>query len=635
MKRTFPLIITAVSGFVLIAAVFIPVAESWGEKAAVWFDVLAAIAFVLGGGNLMKVHLKKMSDRAAGWGYSAVTLIAFLATLYFGLFKTGTHPAPKQEFYGEVFAPLNLEDVPESQLAKIEGTIPVKGDGKGVPPSARRQLTEEDGFLYFRGWMRPNQMKDLIEYQDELEWQARIEELFKRSQPKPPLKGKIAFYIDHRSLAFEGYMSDKERDVLRALAKDSNQAWQRAVDSLYDQSHQTHSITLKELPAGVTIPEKLKETVSFDEAEQKLSVKGPMTTGQRDLLTSQFPLARPLFGAKRAAFLAELESKGDKLTDAQLTAFNKALDGSWKYDLLKKALNNAGEPQVVDKSATELLKEKRAGVKVLKPTKKVGRKTKLTAAHEQVLQKFVDDESMTVDMLIEQLEAVDKQQIAAALEQPTAASQLAALLQLNLFVDRQKAALRKFVDASPTVGTRNQRLFQALLSEGPVSTEQREFLLSDYQREYAWKNTVDSLFQEAHTVKYAWSGEYREQGAPFWWMYEYAFKPLTATMFAMLAFYVASAAFRAFRAKNLEANLLLGTAFIILLGRTFVGVWLTGPVPESLSGLKIEQLTVYIMQIFNTAGNRAIMIGIALGIASTSLKVLLGVDRSYLGSGED
>jgi len=29
------------------------------------------------------------------------------------------------------------------------------------------------------------------------------------------------------------------------------------------------------------------------------------------------------------------------------------------------------------------------------------------------------------------------------------------------------------------------------------------------------------------------------------------------------------------------------------------------------------------------------MIGIALGIASTSLKVLLGVDRSYLGSGKD
>jgi hypothetical protein len=132
-----------------------------------------------------------------------------------------------------------------------------------------------------------------------------------------------------------------------------------------------------------------------------------------------------------------------------------------------------------------------------------------------------------------------------------------------------------------------------------------------------------------------WSGSYREMGQPFWWIYEFAFKPLTATMFSMLAFYVASAAFRAFRAKNIEAMLLLGTAFIILLGRTFAGVFLTGWVPDALSGLRIENLTLDIMRIMNTAGNRAIMIGIALGTASVSLKILLGVDRSYLGSGED
>ncbi len=95
--------------------------------------------------------------------------------------------------------------------------------------------------------------------------------------------------------------------------------------------------------------------------------------------------------------------------------------------------------------------------------------------------------------------------------------------------------------------------------------------------------------------------------------------------------------FRAFRAKNAEAILLLGTAFIILLGRTFAGVWLTDWISDDgpLRGLRIENLSVYIMQVFNTAGNRAIIIGIALGIASTSLKVILGVDRSYLGSGED
>ena len=132
-----------------------------------------------------------------------------------------------------------------------------------------------------------------------------------------------------------------------------------------------------------------------------------------------------------------------------------------------------------------------------------------------------------------------------------------------------------------------------------------------------------------------WAGDIQSQGTAFWWVYEYVFKPLTSTMFAMLAFYIASAAFRAFRAKNFEAILLLGTAFIILLGRTAAGPFLTDWIsPDGpFAGLRIEELSVYIMQVFNTAGNRAIIIGIALGIASTSLKILMGLDRSYLGGG--
>ena len=137
---------------------------------------------------------------------------------------------------------------------------------------------------------------------------------------------------------------------------------------------------------------------------------------------------------------------------------------------------------------------------------------------------------------------------------------------------------------------------------------------------------------------YGWSGAYRQTGSAFWYVYQYGFQPLTATIFALLAFYIASAAFRAFRAKNLEASLLLATAFIVLLGRTFAGVALTDWIDPAnwegfryFTGLRLENLTVYIMSVFNTAGNRAIMIGIALGIVATSLKILIGVDRSYLG----
>ena len=76
----------------------------------------------------------------------------------------------------------------------------------------------------------------------------------------------------------------------------------------------------------------------------------------------------------------------------------------------------------------------------------------------------------------------------------------------------------------------------------------------------------------------------------------------------------------------------------LLLGRTFAGVALTSWIDPDVwsgfryfTGLRLENLTVYIMSVFNTVGNRAIMIGIALGIVATSLKILLGFDRPYLG----
>ena len=80
MKRNVPLLITALGGFILIIAYFIPATQGWGEVAAIWFDILASIAFILGGVNLLKIHLKKISDKRVGWAYSAITLAAFLIT---------------------------------------------------------------------------------------------------------------------------------------------------------------------------------------------------------------------------------------------------------------------------------------------------------------------------------------------------------------------------------------------------------------------------------------------------------------------------------------------------------------------------------------------------------------------------
>jgi hypothetical protein len=130
----------------------------------------------------------------------------------------------------------------------------------------------------------------------------------------------------------------------------------------------------------------------------------------------------------------------------------------------------------------------------------------------------------------------------------------------------------------------------------------------------------------------AFAGGYETAASPFGWTYEYIFSPLTATMFAMLAFYVASAAFRAFRAKNIESILLLGTAFIILLAQTAAGMFLTGWIPEesAFAFLRLDWMKVAITEHIQTAGMRAITIGIALGVVATSLRLILGIDKSYL-----
>jgi hypothetical protein len=605
MKRTIPLLITAIGGFVLIVAFFIPATESWGEVAAIWFDILASIAFLLGGGNLLKVHLKKISDRPAGWGYSGVTIIAFLFTLIVGLLKIGTHPAPNQEFYGETFVPLPLAAFPESQITSIPGEIPAKTDHAELPASLRRQLSQNNGMLVFRGWMSSNQKQDLMKFQEQLAWQCTVEKLFDEAQPPDPLKGKANYIASHRALSYRGAMADTDRDLLLAMSDDP--LWKAAVDQLSQQSRVTTSEPAKALPEPLRIPASLTDTLSVDRNEGLITLQGPMSVSQRDQLARQYPAAKPLSEEQRN----DLRAAIDPLTAEQTTAFDKILNTTWSVEQLRIVLDIAGQAVPAPKTACELLEEMTSEGHVESEKKPPGESVSLNERQIGLLGDFAASEEMTAEQLLEQLRAAGD------------------------FTPSQSAALNDFLAKNPTVGQREKMLCRGLLRVGPLTHEQRDYLLTEYRNEVNWRTTVGKLFIAAHTPKYVWTGQYREQGSSFWWMFEYAFKPLTATMFAMLAFYVASAAFRAFRAKNVEASLLLGTAFIILLGQTFAGVLLTSWLPDSLSALRIENLTVYIMSVFNTAGNRAIMIGIALGIASTSLKVLLGVDRSYLGSQDE
>lgn len=112
----------------------------------------------------------------------------------------------------------------------------------------------------------------------------------------------------------------------------------------------------------------------------------------------------------------------------------------------------------------------------------------------------------------------------------------------------------------------------------------------------------------------------------FGWIYSYGMVPLQGTMFALLAFFIASAAYRSFRARSKEAALLLVAAVIVMMGRVPLGEYL---VP--LSG----DLSQWIMNVLNASVRRAILIGISLGAIALALKIIFGLERTYLGGGKE
>lgn len=118
---------------------------------------------------------------------------------------------------------------------------------------------------------------------------------------------------------------------------------------------------------------------------------------------------------------------------------------------------------------------------------------------------------------------------------------------------------------------------------------------------------------------------YGSQAAQIQWMYINLMWPLGGTMFSILAFFIASAAYRAFRARTFEATVLLIAAMIVMLE----------VVPFKLfAAIGIPEINNWIFTCPNMAAQRGIMLGVALSVVATSLRIIFGIERTYLGGGD-
>ncbi len=102
---------------------------------------------------------------------------------------------------------------------------------------------------------------------------------------------------------------------------------------------------------------------------------------------------------------------------------------------------------------------------------------------------------------------------------------------------------------------------------------------------------------------------------------------LSSTMYSILAFFITSAAYRAFRARNIDAAILLVAGTLVMLGNAPAGTaaWI------GFAGIKDWLFTGPP----NLATMRAIRMGAALGAVVLAARTFMGVERGYFrGGGE-
>lgn len=100
------------------------------------------------------------------------------------------------------------------------------------------------------------------------------------------------------------------------------------------------------------------------------------------------------------------------------------------------------------------------------------------------------------------------------------------------------------------------------------------------------------------------------------------FSQLGAAMFSLLAFYIATAAFRSFRVRSKEAALMMIAALIVMLGQIPHGpIYISEDLP---------QIRLWLLKNVNTPVNRAIFFGAAIAGLAAAVRLWLSLERSPL-----
>lgn len=118
-----------------------------------------------------------------------------------------------------------------------------------------------------------------------------------------------------------------------------------------------------------------------------------------------------------------------------------------------------------------------------------------------------------------------------------------------------------------------------------------------------------------------------DKNSVFAFLFKNIYTPLGSTMYSIIAFFITSAAYRAFRARNIEAGLVLLSGLLM--------VCKNAPITTAIWPGFVT-IGDWIFDVPNMSTMRAVIIGSALGAIALAVRTLLGMERGYLrGGGEE
>ncbi len=148
--------------------------------------------------------------------------------------------------------------------------------------------------------------------------------------------------------------------------------------------------------------------------------------------------------------------------------------------------------------------------------------------------------------------------------------------------------------------------------------------VSRKEKDWPFKVVLIAGMLATMAIGFSEGSHYLSDGSSFMWIYNTFYSSMAATMFSLLAFFIASAAFRAFRVRSMEAFLLAVAAFILMLGRVPIGNLIHPVLPEAAD---------WLMEIPQNAAKRGILMGAALGVMATGFRIILGIEKTYGSDG--